>query len=77
MGSPVEMQQLRRHTRIPFSGHNVDLPGAQKFGVPAAIVTDPTSLGGVLRLMRFIAACDEAGIDVWCYSGDSGIMSTA
>jgi glucarate dehydratase len=77
VGSPLEMKQLRQHTRIPFSGHNVDLLSTLQQGVPNAIVSDPSSLGGILRLTRFIAACEEAGIDFWCYSGDSGIMTAA
>jgi glucarate dehydratase len=77
VGSPLEMQQLRRHTKIPFSGHNLDLANARMLGVPNAIVTDPTNCGGILRMMRFAAACDEQGLDVWCYSGDSGLLSAA
>lgn len=42
-----EMQVLRRHTRIPFSTHNVDLRRAVALGVPDAIVSDPTNLGGL------------------------------
>jgi glucarate dehydratase len=71
------MRQLRQFTSIPFSGHNVDLQITQQFGAPDAIVTDPSSLGGVLRLMKFIAAAEEQNIDVWMYSGDAGIMSSA
>ena len=35
-----EMRRLRRHTRIPFSGHNVDLGKAAAYGVPDALVSD-------------------------------------
>ena len=77
VGSPREMQLLRQWTRIPFSGHDLDIPSAQSLGVPNAIVADPASLGGISRLMRFVAACEVAGVDFWCYSGDAGIMSAA
>ena len=28
-------------------------------------------------MVRFLGACEHAGIDHWCYSGDSGIGSAA
>jgi glucarate dehydratase len=77
VSSPVEMRQLRQFTTIPFSGHNMDLQITQAFGAPDAIVTDPSNAGGILRLMKFIAAAEEQNVDVWMYSGDSGIMSAA
>ena len=45
--------------------------------VPDAFVGNPTAHGGIGRLLRFVGACEHAGIDFWCYSGDSGIGSAA
>lgn len=72
-----EMRELRRHCAIPFSTHNVDIARAADFRVPDAIVSNPAVLGGIGRLVRFVGACEHAGIDYWCYSGDSGIGSAA
>lgn len=72
-----DMRELRRHCSIPFSTHNVDIARAMELRVPDAIVSNPTVLGGIGRLMRFVGACEHAGIDFWCYSGDSGIGSAA
>lgn len=72
-----DMRELRRHCSIPFSTHNVDIARAMALRVPDAIVGNPTVLGGISRLIRFIGACEHAGIDYWCYSGDSGIGSAA
>ena len=68
-----EMAELRRHTAIPFSSHNLDLPRAVALRAPDALVTNPTLLGGIGRFVRFVGACEAMGVDVWCYSGDSGI----
>ncbi|RMO67474.1 mandelate racemase/muconate lactonizing enzyme family protein [Pseudomonas syringae group genomosp. 3] len=70
-----EMVELRRHCSIPFSTHNTDIARAMSLKVPDAIVGNPAVLGGIGRLMRFIGACEHAGIDFWCYSGDSGVGS--
>ena len=67
------MAELRRHTTIPFSSHNLDLPRAVAVRAPDAIVTNPTLLGGIGRFVRFVGAAEAMGVDVWCYSGDSGI----
>jgi glucarate dehydratase len=72
-----DMRELRRHCSIPFSSHNVDIARAAELRVPDAIVSSPTVLGGIGRLIRFVGACEHAGIDYWCYSGDSGIGSAA
>jgi len=72
-----EMRELRRHCAIPFSTHNVDIARAIDLRVPDAIVSNPTVLGGIGRFVRFVGACEHAGIDYWCYSGDSGIGSAA
>ncbi|NWD49363.1 mandelate racemase/muconate lactonizing enzyme family protein [Pseudomonas gingeri] len=70
-----EMIELRRHCSIPFSTHNTDIARAMVHKVPDAIVGNPAVLGGIGRLVRFIGACEHAGIDFWCYSGDSGVGS--
>jgi len=72
-----EMARLRQHSRIPFSSHVPDLRLALQLGVPESIVLNLTQLGGISRTLKFVAACEEMGIDVWCYSGDSGIASAA
>ena len=72
-----EMRELRRHCSIPFSTHNMDISRAIDLRVPDAIVGNPTAIGGIGRLVRFIGACEHSGIDFWCYSGDGGIGSAA
>ena len=72
-----EMRRLRAHTRIPFSGHNVDLGKALAYGVPDAIVSDVAGLGGFSAAMRLVSGCAAAGLDFWCYSGDSGLGTAA
>jgi glucarate dehydratase len=70
-----EMVELRRHCSIPFSTHNVDLAAPLAHRCPDAICSTPSVLGGIGRMQRFVGACEHAGIDFWCYSGDSGIGS--
>jgi glucarate dehydratase len=70
-----EMVELRRHCSIPFSTHNIDIARAIALKVPDAICGNPTVVGGIGRLTRFVGACEHAGIDFWCYSGDSGVGS--
>ena len=72
-----EMRELRRHCSIPFSTHNIDIARAMEIKVPDAFVGNPTVHGGIGRMLRFVGACEHAGIDFWCYSGDSGIGSAA
>jgi glucarate dehydratase len=72
-----DMRELRKHCSIPFSTHNVDIGRAMDLRVPDAIVGNPTPFGGIRRMLRFVGACEHAGIDFWCYSGDSGIGSAA
>lgn len=69
------MAELRRHCSIPFSTHNTDIARAMALRVPDAICGNPAVLGGIGRLVRFVGACEHAGIDFWCYSGDSGVGS--
>ena len=71
------MAELRRHCTIPFSTHNTDVARAMALKVPDAIVAGPASLGGIGRFVRFVGACEHAGVDVWCYSGDSGVGSAS
>lgn len=72
-----EMAELRRHCSIPFSTHNADVARAMALKVPDAICGNPSVVGGIGRLVRLIGACEHAGIDFWCYSGDSGVGSAA
>lgn len=71
------MKRLRARTTIPFSGHNTDLGKAVAYGVPDAIVSDVAGFGGFAAMLRFVSACAGAGIDFWCYSGDSGLGTAA
>jgi glucarate dehydratase len=70
-----EMAKLRQHTAIPFSVHTPNLRHAVALGVPDAFCTDVNVHGGIGRALKFIAACEQMGLDFWCYSGDSGIAS--
>jgi glucarate dehydratase len=70
-----DMAKLRQHTDIPFSVHTPDLRRAMALGVPDAFCTDVNVHGGIGRALKFIAACEQMGLDFWCYSGDSGIAS--
>lgn len=70
-----DMAKLREHTAIPFSVHTPNLRHAVALGVPDAFCTDVNVHGGIGRALRFIAACEQMGLDFWCYSGDSGIAS--
>ncbi len=72
-----DMRRLRQHCAIPFSGHHLDVAKAAAYGVPDAIVSDVAGLGGFCAAMRFVSACEGAGIDFWCYSGDSGLGTAA
>jgi glucarate dehydratase len=71
------MRRLRARTTIPFSGHNTDLGKAVAYGVPDAIVADVAGFGGFAAALRFVSACQGAGVDVWCYSGGSGLETAA
>lgn len=71
------MARLRSRTTIPFSGHDADLAKAVALGAPDAIVADVAGLGGFAAAMRFVSACQGAGLDFWCYSGGSGLETAA
>jgi glucarate dehydratase len=77
VGTFEELAKLRRHTAIPFSVHTPDLRRAVALGAPDAICTDVNVHGGIGRTVRFVGACEQMGVDFWCYSGDSGIASAA
>jgi glucarate dehydratase len=70
------MARLREHTSIPFSTHEINLPRAVELGAPDAFVANVASLGGLRETVRFANACDVMGRDFWCYSGDSGVMTS-
>ncbi len=70
-----DMARLRQHTSIPFSVHTPNLRQAVALGVPDAFCTDVNVHGGIGRALKFIGACEQMGLDFWCYSGDSGIAS--
>jgi glucarate dehydratase len=72
-----DMRRLRTRTTIPFSGHNTDLAKAVAYGCPDAIVADVAGFGGFAAAMRFVSACQGAGVDFWCYSGGSGLEVAA
>ncbi|WP_413991003.1 mandelate racemase/muconate lactonizing enzyme family protein [Labrys okinawensis] len=76
-GSLYDLKALREHTSIPFSVHSLDLRQAADLGVPDAVVTDIATHGGLGRTVRFVGACEQLGLDFWCYSGDSGVASAA
>ena len=60
VASIEEMRELRRHTSIPFSTHNIDIARAMELKVPDAFVGNPTAHGGIGRmhaLRRRLRAC--------------------
>ncbi|MCG8634982.1 MAG: mandelate racemase/muconate lactonizing enzyme family protein [Desulfobacterales bacterium] len=77
VGSFRDMEKLRQHTSIPFSTHTPDLGSAVRMGVPDTFVLNLTALGGISRTLKFIAACEQTGIDFWFYSGDTGLATAA
>ena len=77
VGSYEDLKRLRPHTRLSISGHNMDIGRAIALGVPDALVSGISGNGGFLRTQRLVAACEAAGIDFWCYSGDTGVQSAA
>ena len=62
---------------VSFSTHEPDLARAARTGVPDGICVDVSEMGGLRRTQDFLRACAALGIDFWCYSGDSGIMTAA
>ena len=67
------MARLRQHSIIPFSTHAPDLASALRLRVPDRFVLNLTTLGGIERTLRFVAACNALGIDFSFYSGETGV----
>lgn len=77
VGSFAEMAELRRSTEVPFSAHTPDIALAAQLRVPDTLVLGLGFHGGIAGTRRFIAACEEAGVGFWFYSGDLGIATAA
>jgi glucarate dehydratase len=75
VASFADMASLRATTAIPFSAHTPDVALAAELGVPDTIVIGLGPCGGIAGTRRFIAACEEAGVGFWFYSGDLGIAT--
>jgi glucarate dehydratase len=75
VGSFAEMAELRRESAIPFSAHTPDVALAASLGAPDTLVLGLGFFGGIEGTRRFIAACEEAGVGFWFYSGDLGIAT--
>jgi len=73
----ADQAELRRATAIPFSAHTPDVEAAARLGVPDTLVLGLGTFGGIAGTRRFIAACQEAGVGFWFYSGDFGIQTAA
>lgn len=73
----ADLAELRRTTSIPFSSHTPDVEAAARLGVPDTLVLGLGTFGGIGGTRRFIAACQEAGVGFWFYSGDFGIQTAA
>ena len=73
----ADQAELRRATAIPFSAHTPDVEAAERLGVPDTLVLGLGTFGGIAGTRRFIAACQEAGVGFWFYSGDFGIQTAA
>jgi glucarate dehydratase len=73
----ADMVELRRSSTIPFSAHTPDVEAAALLGVPDTLVLGLGTFGGIAGTRRFIAACAEAGVGFWFYSGDFGIQTAA
>jgi glucarate dehydratase len=77
VASFAEMAELRRGSAIPFSAHTPDVGLAAELGAPDTLVLGLGFFGGIAGTRRFIAACEEAGVGFWFYSGDFGIATAA
>ena len=73
----AEVARLRETSAIPFSAHAPDLASATELGVPDTLVLGVGACGGIEGTRRFVAACAEAGVGFWFYSGDLGIATAA
>ena len=72
-----DMAELRRASSIPFSAHTPDIAEAARLGAPDTLVLGLGTCGGIAGTLRFIRACEEAGVGFWFYSGDFGIQTAA
>lgn len=77
VASFADMAELRRSTSIPFSAHTPDPERAASLGAPDTLVVGLGRFGGIAGTLRFIEACERAGIGFWFYSGDFGIATVA
>lgn len=77
VASFAEMAELRLGTAIAFSAHTPDVALAAELDAPDAIVLGLGFCGGIAGTLRFIAACEAAGVGFWFYSGDLGIATAA
>lgn len=77
VSSFADLAELRRATGVPFSAHAPDLAGAVRHGVPDTLVLGVGALGGVQGTLRFVRACEQAGVGFWFYSADLGIATAA
>ena len=77
VASFTDMAELRRSTAIPFSAHTPDVALAAELGAPDTLVTGLSFHGGISGTRRFVAACEDAGVGFWFYSGDLGIATAA
>ena len=73
----ADLARLRETSAIPFSAHAADVPRAAELGVPDTLVLGVGACGGIEGTRRFVAACVEAGVGFWFYSGDLGIATAA
>jgi glucarate dehydratase len=72
-----DMADLRRRTTIPFSAHTPDVDEAARLGTPDTLVVGLGPSGGIGGTRSLIAACEEAEVGFWFYSGDFGIATAA
>lgn len=77
VSSFADLARLRETSPIPFSAHAPDLARAAELGVPDTLVLGVGACGGIEGTRRFVAACVEAGVGFWFYSGDLGIATAA
>jgi glucarate dehydratase len=77
VASFTDMAALRATTGIRFSAHTPDVEAAARLGAPDTIVVGLGPFGGIGGTRRLIAACEEAGVGFWFYSGDFGIATAA
>jgi glucarate dehydratase len=72
-----EMARIRSTTTIGFSAHEANLQDAVRLGAPDAFVVQFGMFGGIRRTLKFMAACEEFGVNVWFKSPDAGVATAA